>query len=99
MEVRGRGRQGGHELLDPAAVVEVHRHDLGGHHGRQMGGRFGEDAAAVAGDQFLAVADDVDDGPVEQDPAVFGHPQLQPCGGRSNQTCTWPVPTAFSYSL
>ena len=100
VEVRRRGGQRGAELGDPAAVVEVHRDDLGRHHGRQVHRVRGRHPPAVRGDQVVPVADDLDAGAVEQDPAVLGHrgpaPSVHPAAGRSNHRCTCPVPTEFS---
>ena len=64
-----------------------------------MDGLVGAHAAAVGGDQVVALADDLDLGAVQEDSAVLGHQEVHPFSGRSNQMCTWPVPTEFSYSL
>ncbi|MCQ0013548.1 hypothetical protein [Actinomadura madurae] len=64
-----------------------------------MHGLLGGHPAAVRGDEVVALADDLDVRAVQQDPAVFGHQAVHPFSGRSNQTCTWPVPTEFSYAL
>jgi hypothetical protein len=73
LEVGRRRGQLGPELGDPAQVVEVHRDDLGRCYRRQVHRVRGADPAAVAGDQVLAVATDLDGRAVQQDPAVFRH--------------------------
>jgi hypothetical protein len=55
---------------------------------------------AVPRDELLAVAFRQDRGAVEEDPSELAHAtcscRVQPSAGRSNQTCTWLVPTEFS---
>jgi hypothetical protein len=98
VEVGGRGGQPGAELRDPAGVVQVHRHDLGRRARRQVHRVRGRHPPAVRRDQLPGVPHDLHAGPVQQDPAVFGH-EVHPAAGRSNQICICPVPTEFSYSL
>src|SRR5687768_12074029 len=46
----------------------MHTDDLGRNHRSQMDGRCDTDRSAIAGDQFVATALDVDDVAVQQDP-------------------------------
>ena len=71
-----------------------------GSHRRQVDRLVDAHRPAVGSDQLIAMADGLDRGALEEDAAVLGHAaaplRVQPVAGRSNQTCTWLVPTEFS---
>src|SRR5688572_9225909 len=59
----------------------MHTDDLGRHYRRQMDGLCDADRSAIAGDQLLAMAFDIDDVAVQQDPARLAERHGHSLGG------------------
>ena len=84
----------------------MHRDDLGRLTRGQVDRLVDADLAPIASDERVTGTAYLAGIAVEQDAAVFGHQagafctlapsRVQPLAGRSNHTCTWLVPIAFS---
>ena len=80
VEVVGRRRAGGFQLLHPVPVVQVRADDLGRLHRGQMDGLVTGHTAAVLGHQYVALKRHLDDRAAQQDPPGLGGPHH--CGFR-----------------